>query len=310
MGLRELPGQARDLAVRWSHRMPQSMTRAVVTYGERRGAEAAAAMAYYAFLSLFPLLIFLVAAAGVILQDQRVYNQIRIMLADVAPLPSQLLIKTFDEVFQLNTPVGIIALATLLWSGIGFLSALSHHISQAWPDARMRTFLGMRVMGLKMAGVLLLLIIVSVVISLAADLLPKFPVIVPELRALIESPNWRLFSNLVPLFASFLLFLALYKWVPNTHVTWRASFFGALLASIAWQVVTAGFSWYLGSGLATYQVIYGSLGSVVATLFWVYLSNVIAVFGAHLAAAVDATRPPKLAVGPVVSEEKAGNVVS
>ncbi len=305
MDLRTLPTEARTLAARWSRRMPQSLRRAVTTYGERRGAEAAAAMAYYAFLSIFPLLIFLVAAASVILQDQRVYSQIRIMLSGVSPLPSRLLLTTFDEVFRLKTPVGIVALVTLLWSGIGFFSALSHHVSQAWPDARMRNFLGMRVMGLKMAGVLLVLLIVAIFLSLAADLLPRFPVFVPQLQALIESPQWGVLSNVIPFFAGFALFLALYKWVPNTKVTWRAAFFGALLASIAWQLVTAGFSWYMGSGLSTYEVVYGSLGGVVATLFWVYLSNVIAVFGAHVAAAVDTTRPPKAAVGPVISQAEA-----
>ena len=68
MELRELPLQVAALAVRWSHRIPQSIRRAFTTFGERRGAEAAAAMAYYAFLSLFPLLIFLVAAASLLLQ--------------------------------------------------------------------------------------------------------------------------------------------------------------------------------------------------------------------------------------------------
>ena len=301
MALRELPGQVKALAVRWSHRMPQSLRRAITTYGERRGAEAAAAMAYYAFLSIFPLLIFLVAAASLLLQQSEVYNQLRILLADVSPLPSQLFVKTLDEVFRLRTPIGIVALATLLWSGIGFFSALSHHVSQAWPEARMRNFLGMRVMGLKMAGVLLLLLMVSVIVSLAADLLPRFPVVVPELNALVQSGGWGVLSNLVPLVASFVLFLALYKWVPNTEVSWRAAFFGALLASIAWQTVTAGFSWYLSSGMSTYEVVYGSLGGVVATLFWIYLSNVIAVFGAHIAAAVDLTRPPKAAPGPAVA---------
>lgn len=301
MGLRDLPSQIGALGVRWAHRMPQSVRRAVTTYGERRGAEAAAAMAYYAFLSIFPLLIFLVAAASMVLRQEEVYNQLRIILADVSPLPGQLLLTTLDEVVRLRTPVSIVALITLLWSGIGFFSALSHHISQAWPDARLRNFLGMRVMGMKMAGALLLLLIVSVILSLAAKLLPRFPVIVPELNALVQSPRWGLVSNAVPLLASFVLFLALYKWVPNTQVTWRAAFFGALIAALAWQLVTAGYSWYLGSGFATFDVVYGSLGGVVATLIWVYLSNVIAIFSAHVAAAVDTTRPPKRAPGPVVA---------
>jgi membrane protein len=74
---------------------------------------------------------------------------------------------------------------------------------------------------------------------------------------------------------------------------------GALIASIAWQLATEGFSWYLASGLARYEVIYGSLGGVVALLFWAYLSNMIAIFCAHLTSAIDATRAPQGAVGPV-----------
>lgn len=293
MGLRELPSQVAALAVRWSHRIPQSLRRAVVTYSERRGAEAAAAMAYYASLSIFPLLIFFVAAASLLLQQQQVYDQLRILLTDVTPLPSQLLLDTLDEVLRLRTPYSIVALITLLWSGSGFFSVLSHHVSLAWPDARLRNFLGLRVMGLKMAGILLLLLIMSAIINLASRLLPRLPVIIPELDALVQSRNWLLLSNAVPLFASFVLFFALYKWVPNTTVTWRAAFLGALLAAIAWQIVTSGYSWYLGSGFATFDVIYGSLAGVVASLIWVYLSNVITIFCAHIAAAVDMTRPPK-----------------
>ena len=181
MELRELPSQIKGLAARWSHRIPQSVRRAFVTFGERRGAEAAAGMAYYAFLSLFPLLIFMVAVASLLLQQERVYNQLRILLVDIFPLPSRLLSSTLDEVLRLRTPVGVVALLTLLWSGIGFFSALSHHISQAWPDARMRDFLGQRVMGLKIAGILLVMLMFSVILSLGAGLLPRFPVVVPAI---------------------------------------------------------------------------------------------------------------------------------
>jgi membrane protein len=112
-------------------------------------------------------------------------------------------------------------------------------------------------------------------------------------------------SSIIPWLASFILFLAFYRWVPNTEVTWRAAFLGAVIASVAWQAVTAAFSWYLSSGMATYEVVYGSLAGVVAVLFWVYLSNFIAIFGAHIAAAVDTTRPPKAAVGPAQPSQDA-----
>jgi membrane protein len=67
----------------------------------------------------------------------------------------------------------------------------------------------------------------------------------------------------------------------------QASFWGALTASIAWKAVTAGFSWYLRSGLGRYQLVYGSLGTIVALLFLIFIISMITLFGAHLCAAID-----------------------
>ncbi len=81
--------------------------------------------------------------------------------------------------------------------------------------------------------------------------------------------------------------MAMYRWVPTVHVPWYASFWGALAASIGWKAVSTGFAWYLGSGFARYQLVYGSLGAIVAFLFLIYIIALITLFGAHLTAAVD-----------------------
>jgi membrane protein len=299
MRLLEIPGKVAAFAGHIFARAPQSLRRAVSSFNDQRGAEAAAALAYYAFLSLFPLLVFLVAAASLLLRREDVYNQLRILLRDVFPLPSKLLATNLDEVLSLSAPVGVFALITLLWSAIGFFSALSFNLTRAWPDARMRSMLQHRVMGLAIALIVLALFVASVVLSVGTSLLPRVPLIIPAVDQLISSRQWPVLSGFLPWFVSFLLFLALYRWVPNTKVRWRAALVGALVASLAWQLVTEGFSWYLASGLARYEVIYGSLGGVVALLFWVYLSNMIALFCAHLTSAIDTTRAPQPPTGPV-----------
>jgi membrane protein len=303
MRLIEFPARIAGVAGHLVARAPQSLVRAVRSFTDQRGAEGAAALAYYAFLSLFPLLVFLVAAASLLLERDDVYNQLRLILRDVFPLPSQLLASDLDQILRLSAPVGVVALVTLLWSGVGFFSAMSFNLTRAWPDARLRNILGHRVMGIKIALVLLFLFIVSVVLSVGSSLLPRMPVIIPTIEQYMNSRQWPLVSQLIPWFASFVLFVALYKWVPNTRVRWRAAFAGALIASVAWQLLTEAFSWYLASGLAQYEVLYGSLAGVVAVLFWVYLSNMIAIFCAHLTAAIDQTSAPKGAVGPVVEAE-------
>jgi membrane protein len=82
------------------------------------------------------------------------------------------------------------------------------------------------------------------------------------------------------------MFLALYRWTPSTEVRWKGAIAGALTAALAWELVKGGFTWYLRSGLVRYELVYGSLGTVAALLFWIYISSTITLFGAHLSAAV------------------------
>jgi membrane protein len=97
---------------------------------------------------------------------------------------------------------------------------------------------------------------------------------------------WAIGSTLVPWLFVFLLFLSLYRWVPNEHVSWSAAFWAALVVAAAWQIGARAFAWYVGSGLARYQLVYGSLGAIVALMAWIYLGSWLTFFGAHLGAAL------------------------
>jgi membrane protein len=104
---------------------------------------------------------------------------------------------------------------------------------------------------------------------------------------------WRVMSRLVPWVLIYLVFLLLYWWIPNTSVKWSEANWGAMVAASAWEINRAGFIWYLNSGLAKYQLIYGSLGALVALILWIYLSSLIVLFGAHLSAVLAHHTRPK-----------------
>jgi membrane protein len=78
-----------------------------------------------------------------------------------------------------------------------------------------------------------------------------------------------------------LLFSFLYAILPSTRVAWSEVFPVAFLASIVWEVAKNGFTIYLGS-FATYNLVYGSLGAVIALLLWSYISGLIILLGAEL----------------------------
>jgi membrane protein len=258
----------------------------IESFGDARGSEAAAGIAYYTLFSLFPLLLALVAAGSYLLDRQRVFQQVVDLVSNAFPISQDLIEENLKQVLALRGAVGLIGLGVALWSASGAFTILTRNVNRAWTGAPPRGFLENRLVALGMVGSLALLLVVSLLSSTILNVLSRFQVPLVDVESLYGTPVWTVLSDLVPLVFIFLLFLALYRWVPNEEVPWTAAFWAALVVAVAWEVVANVFAWYVGSGLAQYRVVYGSLGTVVALLFWIYLSAWIIVFGAHLSAAV------------------------
>ena len=86
---------------------------------------------------------------------------------------------------------------------------------------------------------------------------------------------------------TFVLFVALSRWVPEPDVKWKAAIWTGGIVTLFWQIVSNGIRWYLRSRLANYEFEYGSLSAIVILLFWIYFSSLIIFFGAHLCAVIN-----------------------
>jgi membrane protein len=250
-----------------------------------RGSQAAAALAYYAFFSLFPLLLVLVAVGSLILVNNPLQH-ILDLITNVLPLPQSLIESNIQRVLQLRGSVGVIGLITLIWSASGGLAALVNNINLAWPGAERRGIMQRRLLAFAMILALFLLLILSIV---GPPILEIFSQILSPigLAGIIDNTVLlSLLTNTVSWFLSFLAFLGLYRWLPHTHVRWISAFWGAVLSATALKIATSILTWYLGSGLNRYQLVYGSLGAVIALLIMIYLTSVITLFGAHFASAI------------------------
>jgi membrane protein len=257
---------------------------ALETFSDTRASQAAASLAYYAFFSLFPLLLVLISGGSYFLNSQQVYQSVTQFVQQAIPVSNQMITENLRQVLAIRGTVGLIGLLTLLWSASGVFTNLAYNINLAWPGAPRRNFLEKRLVGLGIIAGLGGLLILSLSLDWVTNLIPFLSIASASSSTL---SLWRLFSSLGSWLTIFLLFLALYCWVPTEKVYWSATFCGALTASIAWKAATAGFSWYLRSGLGRYQLVYGSLGAIVALLFLIFIVSMITLFGAHLCAAID-----------------------
>lgn len=254
-------------------------------FGKARGSEAAASLAYYAFFSIFPMLLVFIAIGSFFVDQDVVQRQLVSLLQGVLPGVQEVIIANIERVLKLRGAVTFIALITLTWSATSVFDILAKNINRAFPQANIPNFLKSRLLGLLMFLALGLMMVLSFAVSTLSSLIPVVNIPLDG-RALHETFFWKAGAFLVPIMINMLMFWAIYQWVPTVEVNRKASLIAGLLAGVSWELLNNIFTWYLSSGLSRYRLIYGSLGTIVALLFWIYLTATITLIGAHLTASI------------------------
>ena len=254
-------------------------------FAKSSGAEASASLAYYALFSIFPMILVFIVVGSYFLQREVVQTQLLNAITMIIPNSEEVINLNIARVFELRGSVGIFAVVSLIWSATSVFNILALHINRAFPDANLPNFLHRRLIALFLILVLAGLFILSLATSALSEVIPAINIQING-SALHETALWQIISLSVPVGVKFLLFWGIYMWVPTVRVRRRAALIGGLVAAVAWELVTNGFTWYLSSGFANYQVVYGSFGAIVALMFWIYLTGMITLFGAYLTSAI------------------------
>ncbi len=273
--------------------VPEIIRVAFMRFGQERGSEAAASLAYYAFFSIFPMLLVFIVIGSYFLDRNVVQQQILNLLQGVLPGAKDLVIGNIDQVLQLRGAVTFLALVTLIWSATSVFNILAKNINRAFPKAVVPDFLKGRWMGFLMLLAMGLLGILAFAVTTGVGLIPAIQIPFND-KSLHETLLWQIGSFLVPIGFNTLAFWAMYYWVPSVDVSRKASLIGALVTGVTWEILNNVFTWYLSSGLSQYRLIYGSLWTVVALLFWIYLTSSLALLGAHLTASIQSAIHRKL----------------
>ncbi|MDY6868173.1 MAG: YihY/virulence factor BrkB family protein [Chloroflexota bacterium] len=254
-------------------------------FGEKHGSEAAASLAYYAFFSIFPMLLVFIVVGSFFVDRGAVQTQLLRLLQGILPGVEDVIIANIERVLELRGEVTFIALISLIWSATSVFNILAKNINRAFPNAKEPDFFKGRMLGFFMFLALGLLMMLSFVASTIAGLIPMINIPFND-KALHETFIWQVGAFLVPVVINMLMFWAMYQWVPMVSVHHKAAFLGGLITGVAWEILNNGFTWYLSSGLSHYALVYGSVGTIVALLFYIYLTSMIVLIGAHLTASI------------------------
>ena len=241
----------------------------------------AAGVAYYAMFSIFPLLLGLVAVLGMLLDADALQAQLADAVSAVLPGTGDLVTSTVRGVVAARGSMGIVAVAGLFWSASAIFAAIRRSVNLAWDVPRSRPFLKQKAIDLAMILGTGLLFVLSFGTTAAYRALSELEIPLLALGTVGASPLWQPVGFVLPLLFTFAIFASVYRFLPNTRVAWGDVWPGALVGSVAFEVAKYGFVLYL-EHFATYNLVYGPLTSVIAFLFWAYISALVLLFGAEL----------------------------
>lgn len=253
---------------------------------KHRAASRAAALAFYALLSLAPTLVLMVAIAGSFVSAQSVrgdlLNQIRGLVGEQGAMAVQaILVNAHDE--HRGALAGLISGVVILVSATSAFAELKSSLDELWEVPRHVSsgiwgLLRERLLSLSIVLVLALLLLISLTVNAGLGSLARIwgEYWAQSAFALVAGVVSDVFSFLIVT----ALFGAIYKLLPDTRIAWRDVNLGALVTAMLFTLGKAGIGFYLGHGAIGSA--YGGAGSLVVLLAWTYYSSAIFFFGALL----------------------------
>jgi len=250
----------------------QNLGRAIKRYSLIDGEQCAASFAYYAFFSLFPLILLCVAVATLFVQDRELTAaQILIQVDQYLPLQESdrvLILHTVQGVLEHGLGASVLGFLVLTWSSLRFSQALVIGVNRAW-ELKDYNWWKLPLKNLLMIGIVISAIALGLVTPFAFD-------------RLAELFGWgnvvsHLFAGILPTLVLFYSLLLFYILAPRRNVRFAAAWPAALLGTIALEMAQSLFGIYL-TRIANFNAVYGIFGSIMALLFWIYVSGVVVIF--------------------------------
>jgi membrane protein len=265
----------------------------------------AAALTYYAVLSIFPAIIALVSILGLVVDPATIT---RVITDTVRELGPESAVDTFagpiESIAGNQDTAGImlvVGLVVALWTASGYVGAFMRASNDIYEREEGRPFWKLRPLQIVVTLILVLLaalvVLALILTGPVADALGS-AVGLGDTAVLV----WQIAKWPVMLLMVMFMLAVLYWSSPNAKPAgFRWITPGSVLAVVAWIVASAGFALYVAN-FSSYNETYGALGGVIVFLVWMWITNIAVLLGAKVNAETERAR--EIAIGVPGAEEQ------
>ncbi len=260
-------------------------------FSDDQASQLAALISYYAFVSLFPLLLVFVTILGFVLEGDQVEQQ-KILdgaLGQVPIIRDQLKLHSLSG----STTALVIGVVLALLAGMGVTNATQNALNRIWnvPFKARPDFLHSRVRSL---GMLAILGSLSILSTVAGGFVGS-----------ASHPVLTVVGGVAVAFAfNLALFMIAFKLLTAAEVSWRDLLPGVIAASVFWQLLQHLGGYYIDHQLKHLSPLYGVFGLVLGLLAWLYLGAQLTIFAAEINVVLKQRLWPRSFFTPLLDADK------
>jgi membrane protein len=252
----------------------------------------AAALTFYAVLSLFPALLVLVSLVGLLADPATVTRFLTDVIGALGPASAVDTFKAPIESITANRSTAgitaIVGVLAALWSASGYVGAFTDASNVIYEVEE-----GRPIWKLKPLQLAVTLVCISLVAVTTLALVVSGPLATAVGNALglgdAAVTAWQYGKWPIMLLLVLVILHVLYYASPNARVATKWVSPGALLTLVVWIVASAGFGFYV-SHFGSYNKVYGTMGGVVVFLLWLWITNIAVLLGVEFNAEIERTR--------------------
>ena len=277
------------LVLRWVRQSFWFLYHNVNDFMSVNGHYLAAAIAFYGFLSIFPLSIALITLWRFVVGAEGFEDRLISGIVNQIPVLGETDGPSFVEGFihnVSNQPAVTSSLTGLglFVAGMGVFGSIRKSVNIIWGIYRPRPFLTERLIDFIMMTVASSLIFLSVLLSTIFSFIGEIAFLLTSEVAPFNQWVVIIAGLAIPAVITYVVFSVVYWWLPNTNVRFVEILGVALLATVAFELTKFIFILFLRNSGGLLTSIYGSISTVMMFFFFVYIESIILLAGAMLSA--------------------------
>jgi membrane protein len=278
---RNLVGKIGRATLQW-RRVRQVLDESLVTFLKEDALTTSASVAYFALLSIFPMLLLLVSLSGIYINRFELSGQLTQVLEGLLPMRPDFIMKELVQISKGFGRITLISITLLFWTSSGVFIPLEKALDGAWEVENRRSWWRSYLVAMEMA------FLFGAFILVYAGVL-SFSVYLQDMSsrwvALYSTPAvvqvlYQIGLTALAFGMTLGVFIILFKRLPNRYLEIGKVLPGAFLTAVLWEAARILFMFFLRR--FHYSHVYGSVGVVVALMTWLYVSSVVTLFGAHV----------------------------